>query len=811
MYGWLIHDVNPLQLGGGPSDPTDISCREEQFTCTDRKRCLENSFVCDGEVQCDDGSDESDCEDPTDISCREEQFTCADRKRCLENSFVCDGEVQCDDGSDESDCEDPTDISCREEQFTCADRKRCLENSFVCDGEVQCDDGSDESDCEDPTDISCREEQFTCADRKRCLENSFVCDGEVQCDDGSDESDCEDPTDISCREEQFTCADRKRCLENSFVCDGEVQCDDGSDESDCEDPTDISCREEQFTCADRKRCLENSFVCDGEVQCDDGSDESDCEDPTDISCREEQFTCADRKRCLENSFVCDGEVQCDDGSDESDCEDPTDISCREEQFTCADRKRCLENSFVCDGEVQCDDGSDESDCEETCDPEEAEVVIPGGNFVSEREEGENYKDGDKVNYICNDNFAMEGNPFVVCSAGGKFNSQPPKCTAVNTDCDEFTVENGKLSIKHPYLTNDEVQVTCGTDYFPDGTNPIRCVENGWENDAPVCVTDDGSQCVPLSPPKNGDFTCSGLDEGKAVAGSKCSVFCKESFLAVEDAVEETTCEADSFTWTHQNSDNPLAELQPCMAMIAPEEKMLSNEVTIKSIYCQTEDEKKAITETLKKFLQETLLISCLGSGVCQVNDVLCTPGNDDIVLNFDVVQTSDMLNLEVLEEAKTKITNSVTSETFTLTIDDGKRRRRRSVTMSADKDFLKVEEKVTCGPGEVTKDGVCVKCPAGYKTVDGACVACEIATYNAAEGASDCIACDGDKTTYGIGSTKVDQCFDLCTVPEIPGGSLNKEVGFKVEPDYILVLTCDDGETWRSSVWALVIVIITLR
>ena len=49
--------------------------------------------------------------------------------------------------------------------------------------------------------------------------------------------------------------------------------------------------------------------------------------------------------------------------------------------------------------------------------------------------------------------------------------------------------------------------------------------------------------------------------------------------------------------------------------------------------------------------------------------MLCTPGSDDIVLNFDVVQTSDMLNLEVLEEAKTKITNSVSSETFTLTLD----------------------------------------------------------------------------------------------------------------------------------------------
>ena len=60
-----------------------------------------------------------------------------------------------------------------------------------------------------------------------------------------------------------------------------------------------------------------------------------------------------------------------------------------------------------------------------------------------------------------------------------------------------------------------------------------------------------------------------------------------------------------------------------------------------------------------------------------------------------------------------------------------------------------------------------MKCPAGYKTVNGTCEACEIGTYNGAEGAIDCIACGGDKTTYGTGSTKQDQCYELCTVPDV--------------------------------------------
>ena len=32
-------------------------------------------------------------------------------------------------------------------------------------------------------------------------------------------------------------------------------------------------------------------------------------------------------------------------------------------------------------------------------------------------------------------------------------------------------------------------MTCETDFIPDGTNPRKCVENGWEDAAPVCVTD----------------------------------------------------------------------------------------------------------------------------------------------------------------------------------------------------------------------------------------------------------------------------------------------------------------------------------
>ena len=42
---------------------------------------------------------------PINVLCGEDEHTCADDGKCWALSFVCDGENQCGDGSDEADCE----------------------------------------------------------------------------------------------------------------------------------------------------------------------------------------------------------------------------------------------------------------------------------------------------------------------------------------------------------------------------------------------------------------------------------------------------------------------------------------------------------------------------------------------------------------------------------------------------------------------------------------------------------------------------------------------------------------------------------
>ena len=55
----------------------------------------------------------------------------------------CDGENDCSDNSDESQCSSKP---CLANQYQCAPDD-CIDKDWVCDGQEDCSDGSDETDC----------------------------------------------------------------------------------------------------------------------------------------------------------------------------------------------------------------------------------------------------------------------------------------------------------------------------------------------------------------------------------------------------------------------------------------------------------------------------------------------------------------------------------------------------------------------------------------------------------------------------------------------------------------------------------------
>ncbi|KAL8606483.1 hypothetical protein ACOMHN_037714 [Nucella lapillus] len=316
------------------------SCAGIQFSCANG-RCISLAWLCDGEDDCHDKSDELNC---TSITCGKTDFKCHSGE-CIPLRWTCDNGADCKDSSDENPelCKEK---HCEESEFRCGET--CIQKSWVCDGDEDCDNGEDEKSCNK----TCKPEtEFQCKKTKQCISTRWRCDRNKDCEDGSDEEDCP-KTSYACEEHKFKCADGQ-CIHKTWVCDGDKDCHDGSDES-CDIKQD-TCRKSEFQCKTVDRlCIHMSWTCDGDNDCEDQSDEKNCN----ITCNSDQFLCEDNY-CIHESLKCDGQMDCLSGSDEANC--PTTApTCRNTTFDChGDGSKCIPYHLVCDNWNDCGNYEDE--------------------------------------------------------------------------------------------------------------------------------------------------------------------------------------------------------------------------------------------------------------------------------------------------------------------------------------------------------------------------------------------------------------------------------------------------------------------
>ena len=193
-----------------------LSCSSDQFACLDGwRRCIPNEYLCDGDADCKDASDETvsvcpDCAaDPSKLICKEsgkdmckskaEWFACLDGSKCISRSDLCDGDADCNDASDETEsaCQecaaDPSKFICKHygkdickskaDWFACSNGVQCIRRLWLCDGGADCADASDETEsaCQecaaDTSKIICTESgKDRCKSKSEwfaCLEKNF--------------------------------------------------------------------------------------------------------------------------------------------------------------------------------------------------------------------------------------------------------------------------------------------------------------------------------------------------------------------------------------------------------------------------------------------------------------------------------------------------------------------------------------------------------------------------------------------------------------------------------------------------------------
>ncbi|RZB41729.1 basement membrane-specific heparan sulfate proteoglycan core protein, partial [Asbolus verrucosus] len=366
-------------------------CRPNQFQCSNGD-CIDGNLRCNRRNECSDGSDEYNCPTqrppfvteqpppprpptPQPVTCSPGYQPCYSGDRCILRSQLCDGRVDCNDMSDETNCPSTSDGGCTRGQFRC-ENGPCIGEQLRCDGKVDCPrDSSDELDCPftgpprypGPSDGLNLKTYPNAQEIKENREVVFQCRDEgplrarVRWTRPNGEPLPPGSRDLNGRLEM---PNIKVEHSGTYICEavgyppstpgGQVSVHLQVDRwipPPTRPPT--ACGLHEATCSNGD-CIPKNLVCDGRYDCPDGSDENRC-NPN--GCEPNEYRCANKK-CILKTWRCDSDDDCGDGSDEENCAtNPPGSLCAYHQFACHSNNQCIPRSYHCDLERDCIDGT----------------------------------------------------------------------------------------------------------------------------------------------------------------------------------------------------------------------------------------------------------------------------------------------------------------------------------------------------------------------------------------------------------------------------------------------------------------------
>ena len=303
-----------------------VRCEANQFQCEDGT-CISHQHLCDWPNDCSPPScvcsvegreiyDIHYCRDvciPGKCSCSEHHYQCT-AGGCIQISLVCNGEINCRDGSDEF-CkiqdisprwgrENPvTEILLKRNLFCLGymcPRGKCIPIRYVNDLLPDCPNRTANDEylflqlrfknerlgCRDPGEIACVVGLPVCFPLAKLCMYDFDEYGITRwCRNGAHLGDC---SAINCTN-SYKCPG-SYCIPLHRVCDGHSDCIHGEDEERCDD---YICKG-ILRCSGSSLCVHPSDVCDGIKQCPNADDEKLC----DVG------GCPSGCRCLSYSIIC---------------------------------------------------------------------------------------------------------------------------------------------------------------------------------------------------------------------------------------------------------------------------------------------------------------------------------------------------------------------------------------------------------------------------------------------------------------------------------------------------------------------------